>query len=75
MIGKTVLEWTYRPTTYFEAPYSHLASDCTIVVADGKVTATLAAPQDPVNTGLLRAVEGLVGAVFAKRLCPPEQNR
>jgi hypothetical protein len=67
MIEKTVLDWTYQPTTYFEAPYSHSTSDYTIAVADGKVTVTLAAPQDPVRTDILRAVESQVGAIFAGR--------
>ncbi len=67
MIEKTVLEWTYQPTTYFEAPYSHSTSDYTIAVEDGKVTVTLVAPQDSVTTDLLRVVEGQVGAIFAGR--------
>ncbi len=67
MIEKTVLEWTYQPTTYFEAPYSYSTSDYTIAVADGKVTVTLIAPQNPVKTDLLRVVEGQVGTIFAGR--------
>lgn len=67
MIEKTVLEWTYQPTTYFEAPYSHSASDYTIAVADGKVTVTLATAQDPVKADFLKAVEGQVGTIFAGR--------
>lgn len=67
MIERTFLEWTYQPAAYFEAPYSYSALDYTITVSDGKVTVTLAAPQNPVKTELLRAVEGQVGSIFAGR--------
>jgi hypothetical protein len=67
MIERTVLEWTYQPTTYFEAPYTNSTSDYTISVADGTVNVTLVAPQDPVKTDLLKAVEVQVETIFASR--------
>ncbi len=67
MIERTVLEWTYQPTTYFEASYSHSTLECIIAIADGKVTATLVVPQDPVKPDLLRVVEARVETIFSAR--------
>lgn len=67
MTKKTILEWQYKPSNYFEAPYSYFHSAYELVIKDGKAFATLANFQEPVDPTLLRSVEEKVKMIFAGR--------
>lgn len=67
MTEKTILEWQYEPTNYFEAPYSYSHSAYELVIKNGKVLATLTNPQEVVDPTLITAIEEKVKTILAGR--------
>lgn len=67
MIIKTVLEWAYEPATYFEATYNYANSDYELVVVDGKATAALSTPQNPVSSQTVQTIQDQLDAIFVAR--------
>jgi hypothetical protein len=51
-IVKTELEWPYKPTDFFEAPYHCKTDEYTLVADAGVVLVTLSTPSDPIDAGL-----------------------
>lgn len=67
MTVRTDLEWSYKPTDFFEAPLDISATYGRLVFETGSTTYTLSAPTDPVPKALLDDVEREVSNCLAVR--------
>jgi hypothetical protein len=64
---RTELEWTYRPTDFFEVPYTEPNLDYSWSIDKGKAVATLQFVQEPVDPVVEDHVEGYLRSVFLVR--------
>src|SRR3990172_207472 len=65
---KTILQWTYEPKNFFEAPVDYSDSKYKLILQDGNVDAELSDFQDPVPDTLLKEVETKVNFFLKARM-------
>lgn len=66
-LERTELEWLYRPQDFFEAAYRHADGDRDVLIEGGRVVATLAVPQNPVDEDLEKRIGAYLAAIFLGR--------
>src|SRR5687767_5758079 len=64
---RTEVEWPYRPSDFFEAPYRGRSTNYELVADAGRVLVTLAKPQDPVPEQLRDQMQLEVHTLFRLR--------
>jgi hypothetical protein len=67
MSDRTEIEWCYKPSDFFEAPYSHSEGDFELMVEDGRALATLTSPSDPLPQDLEVRVRVFLDNIFLVR--------
>lgn len=65
---RTEIEWVYQPSDFFEAALVLSDADYDLNIADGKATAVLREPQDPIEATIENAIEDRIKLVFEVRL-------
>jgi hypothetical protein len=66
-VDRTELEWTYEPTDFFEAPYSHAEPDFELKIDGGNAIATLAGPGSTPPADAEGRVRSFVKSLFLAR--------
>jgi hypothetical protein len=67
-IEKTVIEWPFAPSDFFESPVYHLDSDYDLDIKNGRARATLKAPTDLVPAELTASIQAKIQPIFDVRL-------
>lgn len=66
-IEKTIVEWSYEPSSYFEGSVIFPEKDYDITLENGIASAILSTPQDPVPGELLQEITGRLEIIFMTR--------
>jgi hypothetical protein len=66
-INKTVVEWAYEPSSFFEGSMIFSEEKYNIKLENGLVHVTLATPQNPVSSELLNEIKERLEVIFMAR--------